>query len=80
MAPLSIATLVAGLAILSSAKELVVDMNLKAELYDSGLVHERIMATKEVSNGRGRVQTVPSPAMANQGVASMGRNGKARCI
>jgi hypothetical protein len=49
MAPLNIATLVAGLAVLSSAKELVVDMKLKAELYDPGHVHGRIMATKEVS-------------------------------
>ena len=48
MAPLNIGTLVAGLAVLSSAKELVVDMKLKAELYDPGLVHARIMATKEV--------------------------------
>lgn len=49
MAPLNIVTLVAGLAVLSSAKELVVDMKLKAKLYDPGLVHARIMATKEVS-------------------------------
>jgi choice-of-anchor B domain-containing protein len=47
MAPLNIATLMVGLAALSSAKELVVDMKLKAELYDPGLVHGRIMATKE---------------------------------
>jgi choice-of-anchor B domain-containing protein len=46
MALLNIATLVAGLAVLSSAKELVVDMKLKAELYDPGFVHGRIMATK----------------------------------
>ena len=49
MAPLKIVTLFAGLTVLSSAKELVVDMKLKAELYDPGLVHGRIMATKEVS-------------------------------
>ncbi len=41
----------AMLGTLSSAKELPVNMKLKAELYESGLVHERIMALKHVSDG-----------------------------
>jgi hypothetical protein len=40
--------LVAALGVVVSAKEVPVNMQLKAELYDSGVVHERIMTLKHV--------------------------------
>ncbi len=46
-----IVAVTAMLGTLSSAKELPVNMELKAELYESGLVHEKIMAMKHVSDG-----------------------------
>lgn len=36
-------------AAIAAAKELPVNLELKAELYDSGIRHEQIMALKNVS-------------------------------
>lgn len=44
------AVAVCSLTGMVSAKELPVNMKLKAELYDSGIRHEQIMALKNVSN------------------------------
>ena len=43
-----LAAAVAVLASTSLAKEMAVNMELKAELYDSGVRHEQIMAMKYV--------------------------------
>jgi hypothetical protein len=41
---------ITALAALAAAKELPVNMKLKAEMYDAGFVHEQIMALKHVSD------------------------------
>jgi hypothetical protein len=46
----TVASIVAALAALVLAKELPVNMNLKAEMYEAGFVHEQIMALKHVSD------------------------------
>ena len=44
--------IMAALVTLTPAKELPVNMKLKAEMYETGVVHERIMATKHVSGSK----------------------------
>ena len=39
---------IGALSALGSAKEMAVDMQLKKELYDSGLKHEEIISLKNV--------------------------------
>ncbi|KAK0625114.1 hypothetical protein B0T17DRAFT_558289 [Bombardia bombarda] len=45
--PTAVVAIVTALAALASAREMEVNMELKAELYDSGLRHEQIMSLKE---------------------------------
>lgn len=52
LTPKGIATVAAAVCSMTgvvSAKEVPVNMKLKAELYDSGIRHEQIMALKNVS-------------------------------
>lgn len=44
----SLVAVAAVLGAVASAKEMPVNMTLKAELYEGGLVHEQIMAVKHV--------------------------------
>jgi hypothetical protein len=46
----TIGTIMLALMAIASAKELPVNMKLKAEMYENGVVHEHIMATKHVSD------------------------------
>jgi hypothetical protein len=50
MTPDTVVVIVAILGTLALAKELPVNMRLKAELYDTGLAHEKIMTLKNVRN------------------------------
>ncbi len=59
------------------AKELPVNMGLKAELYDTGLAHEKIMTLKNVRNKPCIKSWIPC---ANEEAESMGRAGAARCL
>jgi hypothetical protein len=65
----------AALATFSSAKELSVNMELKAEIYDSGLVHEQIMALKHVRLEALRGE-VPRGQMTNSQTENLGRDGR----
>ena len=49
MVPRALLAVSALLPSVSMAKEMAVDMELKAELFDSGVRHEQIMAMKNVS-------------------------------
>jgi hypothetical protein len=45
----SLVAVAAVLGVMASAKEMPVNMKLKADMYEGGLVHEQIMAVKHVS-------------------------------
>ncbi len=59
----AIAALVAALSAITSAKELPVDLVLKAQLYDNGVRHEQIMQLKNVTTllTSGRLLPTTSP-------------------
>jgi hypothetical protein len=74
----TIAALLAALGPLALSKELAVNMELRAEKYANGLVHEHIMETKHVSELQWPNESLCRLygfAVANRGTEGMGRDG-----